>query len=108
MGRGDTMHHDRIARRLMGTEHKQVRVLGCGQDADVDDGIAPLIKEMWRAGIRTSMSCQEGRFGFVWLHFNDPNEAARFLNIVAEYDPDPNSLYKRMLGHDGENPNAWI
>jgi hypothetical protein len=91
----------------MGTEHKQVRIRCYGQDAYVDEGIAPLIKEMWRAGIETCMSCQEGAYGFVWLHFLFPDDAIRFLNIVAEYDPDPDSLYHRMLANDVDNPHSW-
>jgi hypothetical protein len=92
----------------MATEHRQVWIRGCGQEAEVDEGIAPLIKEMWRAGIRTFMSCQEGAHGFVWLNFDDPQEALRFLNVVAVYNPDPDSMYKRMLGHDYGKPNNWI
>ena len=40
-------------------EHKQVRIKGYGQEADVDEAIAPLVMEMWRSRIQTFMSCQE-------------------------------------------------
>jgi hypothetical protein len=88
--------------------HKQVRVKANGQAAYVDEGIAPLIKEIWRAGIQTIMSCQKGAYGFVWLNFVDTEDAGEFLNIVAEYSRDSDSLYKRMFGRDAENPKSWI
>jgi hypothetical protein len=91
----------------METYHKQVRVRANGQDAYVDEGIAPLIREMWRAGIRTLMSCQQGAFGLVWLYFDCPFYATKFMNIVAEYEEEPDSLYQRMLGHHAEVANTW-
>lgn len=91
----------------METYHKQVRVRVNGQDAYVDEGIAPLIREMWRAGIRTLMSCQEDAFGLVWLNFDCPSEATKFMNLVAEYEEEPDSLYQRMLGHYAEVANTW-
>ena len=96
-----------MMKRNMETYHKQVRVRANGQDAYVDEGIAPLIREMWRAGIRTQMSCQEDGFGLVWLNFDCPLEAAKFMNIVAEYEEEPNSLYQRMLGHYAEVADTW-
>ena len=89
------------------TEHKQVRIEGYGQEADVDEGIAPLIMEMWRCGITTLMSCQEGAHGFVWLDVYNAEEAEKFMDIVGEYDPEENSLYHRMVGRDSGNPNNW-
>lgn len=90
------------------TEHKQVRIKGYGQEAEVDEGIAPLIMEMWRCGIRTFMSCQEGAHRFVWLNFHNTREAEKFMNIVGDYEPERNSLYQRMTGRDPDNPNNWL
>jgi hypothetical protein len=89
------------------TKHKQVHIAGYGLEADVDEGIAQLIKELWRCGIWTRMSCQEGLYGYVWLNFFNSFEADRFLNIVAEGDPKPGSLYRRILNLDEEHDN-WI
>jgi hypothetical protein len=88
------------------TTHKQVRIRGYGQEANVDEGIAPLIAAMWRAGIKTWMSCQEGAHDFVWLNFSNTREAEKFLDIVGEYDPDPDSMYQRM-SQNPEHENAW-
>jgi hypothetical protein len=92
---------------LRTTEHKQVYIKAYGREAEVDEEIAPLILELWRCGIWTLMSCQEGAHGYVWVCFPDPNEAAEFMNIVAEFDPAPESLYQRMLS-DWDVPNNWI
>jgi hypothetical protein len=88
------------------TEHKQVFIQGYGQKANVDEGIATLIRELWCCGIWTLMSCQEGAHGYVWLCFPHAGEAADFLQIVAEYDPEPDSLYQRALGLVGV-PGIW-
>src|SRR5512135_1412524 len=72
----------------MMTEHRQVRIRINGWDARVDEGIAPLIREMWQAGLHTVMSCQnQGKMpGFTcdvtWLYLW-PGFAQRFLSIVA-------------------------
>ncbi len=90
------------------TRHKQVRIKGYGQEADVDEGIANLILEMWRCRIKTFMSCQEGRDGFVWLNFETAKEAEKFMDIVADdYDPVPGSMYQRMVG-PVHHPDNWF
>src|SRR5215468_387576 len=92
----------------MTTRHPQVSIKYRSQTAEVDEGIAPLIMAIWRCGIRTMMSCQEGAYGYVWLCFPNTWEASKFLNIIAVYAPDPDSLYQRMLGQGDENPKSWI
>jgi hypothetical protein len=87
--------------------HKQVTVKVCGMKFKVDKKIAPLIKELWRCGMLTAMSCQEGAHGMVWLHFPDAGPAAEFLNAVADYDPEPDGLYHRVLG-DYDQPDNWV
>lgn len=42
----------------METEHKQVAVQYGEMAAEVDEGIAALILEMWKADIMTFMSCE--------------------------------------------------
>jgi hypothetical protein len=53
------------------------------------------------------MSCQEGAFGLVWLYFECPIEATKFMNLVADYEEEPDSLYQRMLGHYADVANTW-
>jgi hypothetical protein len=89
--------------------HPAVRVVWSDQDADIDETIAPLILEMWKAGVRTANSCEDNLpQGFVWIQFRTTQDAERFLNIIGEFeddDPAP-SRYRRMLG-EGEWPNEW-
>lgn len=86
------------------TEHKQVRVQVNDEVAKIDQGIAPLIRELWRAGIETVNSCQENKPGIMWIEFLTPQDANRFLQIVINYDDD--ELYGRMTSNDLE-PWAW-
>src|SRR5258706_413246 len=51
---------------IMDTMHKQVKVKANGREAMVDVGIAPLIKQLWLAGIDTWMSCENRRPGAAW------------------------------------------
>src|SRR5262249_19515962 len=89
------------------TEHPQVRIKYRSQTADVDEGIAPLIMTIWRCGIRTMMSCQEGAYGYVWLCFPNTWEASKFMNIIAVYAPEPDSFYQRMLNLFDGVPHPW-
>ena len=65
--------------------------------AEIDEGIVPLIQEIWRAGIETSMSCQENSDGYIWIEFPEVEDAEAFLNVVAPYEDGPDTLYSRML-----------
>jgi hypothetical protein len=99
-----------MVRRSRG-HHKTVLVKWDGYEARVDEGIAPLIKEIWKAGIFTLLSCEENRPGIMWIEFASAIEAKAFLNIVARYEEDINSLYNRIRQGwsriDGVIPGAW-
>jgi hypothetical protein len=62
----------------------------------IDEVIAPLIREMWIAGIQTVMSCQGDENGTVWIAFDDLENLAAFLNIVARYEAGAETLYNRI------------
>ncbi len=80
------------------TRHPQVTISHDSLTAEVDEGIAPLIRECWRAGLETSSSCQDN-LGRVWIQFLFADDAERFLSIVAGgYDSDVESLYNRIGG----------
>jgi len=79
-----------------GTFHPQVHVALGDLEADVDEGIAPLILAMWGADIDTVMSCQDNVGGRVWIYTYGP-DAERFLSLAAGvYDGDTESLYNRI------------
>ena len=80
--------------------HATVVVEVGDQAASIDVDIAPLIRELWRARICTSKSCQENRPGIVWIQFPTERDAATFLGIVAEYEKGIDTLYNRIA-------NVW-
>jgi transcriptional regulator with XRE-family HTH domain len=77
-------------------DHEQVRIKVGDREAEVDIGIAPLIRELWIAGIYTFMSCQQTFLGRIWIEFPDLRDCQNFLNIVAQYKVDKDSLYWRI------------
>ena len=90
-------------------QHRAVLVQVGQWSEEIDEGIAPLIREMWIAGIETFMSCEQDGFGKVWIAFTALEELAGFLNIVAEYEAGAETLYNRMnykLLMNDEGP-AW-
>lgn len=79
------------------TEHPQVWIEYEQMSADVDEGIADLILEMWRAGIDTIMSCQDNPPGRVWLDL-PVSDVVDFLEIAAgDYDTDVESIFNRSV-----------
>ncbi len=87
-------------------KHRTVRVSVGEMEADIDEEIVPLVRELWRAGIETVNSCQENRPGIIWIQFATTDDAANFLDIVAEYEEGEDTLYNRAMGRwdGGEFP----
>ncbi|MDQ3931515.1 MAG: hypothetical protein M3252_01565 [Actinomycetota bacterium] len=77
-----------------------------GYEVPLDVEIAPLVAEIWRAGVRTQQSCQEGHSGYAWLVFDDLGDLAFFLSIIGVYEPDKDSVWNRMTEHDSTAPSA--
>jgi hypothetical protein len=65
------------------TMHPQTRIRWGDWEADVDEGLAPLLLEIWKRGLRTQMSCQENEPGVAWIAFASLMEAQLFLDLVA-------------------------
>lgn len=78
--------------------HKTRRIVWGDNEAEIDEGIADLILELWKAGLETCNSCESnGQDSRIWIEFMFPNEAGMFLDIVADsYDGDYDSLYQRV------------
>jgi hypothetical protein len=66
---------------------------------EIDVGLAPLITEMWKAGIETMMCCQEVELGIAWIEFSEIKELYRFLNLVTRYEPGSDTRYNRINWH---------
>lgn len=95
-----------------------------GWEADVDEGIAPLVLELWRNGIETAGSCQdvgeslaglvaaqphlgplvERRRGVAYVQLWGLDDAARLFEAVANGGP-RDELYERMAHWAA--PGAW-
>lgn len=83
--------------------HKQVKITHGKMSAEVDEGIAELILEIWKHGIDTIMSCEENQQGTVWIDFLTVNDGERFLNLVGGRFPSKakkpwETLYGRIFG----------
>lgn len=103
--------------------HPQVHLKAGAQEADVDEEMVPILRLLWEAGVRTTMSCQERgdtnappeakpphiaawferRRGCSWISF-DPNAAGRFYDLIVDGDPS-DEIYERMTGFLSEH--AW-
>lgn len=82
--------------------HPQTLVVVPGFDeAEVDHEIAPLVYALWRAGLRTRLSCQANgpEDAYVWVQFDSAEDAQGFLDrTVGRYDREEESLYQRAAG----------
>jgi len=88
----------------MAPAHQTVVVQHGRLRAHVDEKIALLVLETWRAGVRTHCSCEDagnlrddGRMrGWVQLGFPSVEHARAWLRIVARYRGGRRTLYHRM------------
>jgi len=67
-----------------------------GETIEIDEVLAPLIQEIWKADIVTMMCCQETDAGIAWIEFDSMDDFLRFLNIVVKYEEGANTLYNRV------------
>jgi hypothetical protein len=99
-----------------GGHHPEEYLKMYGQAAPIDLAIIPLITEVWRAGLKTVHSCQSHAIrDKIWIEFGTAREAVNFVDIVAPYEGDPNSIFQRvvpwyfgMYGHCAESRNLDI
>lgn len=55
------------------------------QYIEIDKKLVPLMKELWNAGIRTRMSCEDNvPKGYVWIEFRSPSDLDKFLATQGE------------------------
>jgi len=81
--------------------HRTVHVTYGDQSAEIDEQIAPLIKEMWKAGINTCQSCEDSPAGWVRIQFFSSFEVEMFLNAIGDFDDKIGSLHDRLCrGYD--------
>ena len=76
--------------------HPTIPVTYNNEQVEIDEALAPLITEIWKAGIGTWMSCQETEIGIAWIEFDSVDDLSKFVNIVISYDVHPDSPYNRI------------
>jgi hypothetical protein len=87
--------------------HATVRVCVKNLEADIDVEIAPLIREMWLAGIETVLSCQENPKGWVWIEFLGLEDMERFLAAIDDSGAQSDSLFSRMAWESSDLDTWW-
>jgi hypothetical protein len=89
--------------RTQDLEHKTMPVKDfMGHDIDIDENIAPLISEIWKAQINTNNSCQDNvPADYVWVEFSSINDFDKFINIINNSLTERSTMYERMMGYDG-------
>ena len=95
----------------METEHKQINIQYGEMAAEVDEGIAPLILEMWKADIMTFMSCENNNneynnLGDVMWVLIDEFDVSPFLNCIFG-EGDRVGLYYRAK-METESEDDWM
>lgn len=91
-------------------KHKTVTLIIDGYEEEIDEKIAPLIQKLSDLGFRTLNSCEDNvPSGWVWIEFVNASNAENFLNIIAEYSEDRNSLYNRIRQelHSDDDSLFW-
>ena len=76
--------------------HKTVKLQYENEDVEIDEDLAPLIQEIWKADIATMMCCQETDAGIAWIEFDSMDDFLQFINIVVKYEEGANTLYNRV------------
>jgi hypothetical protein len=91
------------------TRHNQVHITVDDRDAEVDEGVAPVIEACWRLGIETVVSCQENRPEMMWVNFASALDASAFLEaILPKIDDSLEGLYYRAIGlRDAEDCDVF-
>lgn len=90
-------------------KHRTKRVKYKDQEANVDIDIADLVLNLWKLGLHTLHSCQDNvPQGFIWIEFFSAGDAEEFLDFIAEYSEDLDSVYQRMCRQWGDKtPLDW-
>jgi transcriptional regulator with XRE-family HTH domain len=93
-------------------EHRKVPVRVGRLSAKIDEGIAPLIEQLWRAGIPTRGCSQQAMQGLVYIASPHVDHRCRFVNMVASYtdESQKDEIYWRIIGDPTGNMciPVWI
>lgn len=74
---------------------------------DIDNGIIDLIEEIWKAGIKTSNSCEDiSGTNYMWVEFCPASDADSFMEIIINGQSKTDKLSLRALNKSEKN--NWI
>lgn len=95
----------------METEHKQINIQYGEMAAEVDEGIAPLILEMWKADIMTFMLCENNgdeynNLGDVMWVLIDEFDVSPFLNCIFGKRERDGLYYRAKM--ETESEDDWM
>lgn len=82
--------------------HKTIPLKYRGELVEIDEQIAPLMSQIWKAKITTLNSCQDNvPSGYIWIQFDSSRDCDQFLTIIFK-NQDINSpavipIYKRAM-----------
>ena len=79
--------------------HATVVVEHGGRKVALDAMLAPLIREIWLAGLATIMCCQEIAPGVAWIEFEDFGDFKRFLDLVVVFEDASDAVYDRAVSY---------
>jgi len=88
-------------------QHKTVKLWNVFYEdyVDIDKNIAPLIDELWEAGIQTSNSCENNtpemynyKDTCIWISFQSMEDVKRFMQIVYIGIPRKGTFTNRIIG----------
>lgn len=75
---------------------------------NIDKNISELLQNMWYAGIRTSLSCEDNvPKTYIWISFPADSDLRKFLNIVFLGDSHDIPTFNRALGGSEDYENTW-
>jgi molybdopterin-guanine dinucleotide biosynthesis protein A len=93
----------------IGREHKTIELTYEGTPVDIDKKIAPLIEEIWKAGISTANSCENNNpINYIWIEFDTSIGCENFLNICFKNIDKNNDIFIRAMCKHEWDKNAWI
>ena len=83
--------------------HKTVDLLYNGQQIPIDEKIAPLVTEIWKAGLNTRNSCESNTTNYIWIHFASVKDFDKFIGIIFAQGDLKNQDFQpcldRMINH---------
>jgi len=77
------------------------------EEGDFDEHIAPLVAEMWKAGIETTMLCHECCCGHVNIEFRSFDDLTTFIDILVGSTKGPDLLRDHIVGENCEPSDYW-